>query len=164
MKIGTYLVAQHVLATGCTKEEARAAVASACEIAGLDPAEEFGGSVAPAASGGTSGTPRDLDKLKEFVAEGEWNLMRRGRPPAFRKNRDGSDARPGYCQGSKTGSCGDDFPDHDAPYAWRAKDQPGGPATICAGCFEAAGGVEKPYVPKQQDTAPVVADNEELPF
>ena len=149
MNVGRLMMALHILNTGCDSEEAKQAVTSACSAADLDPATELGATISGVnITAGTSGVPRDLEKLTAFVAEGEWNLMRRGRPPAFRKNRDGSEARPGYCQGSKTGSCGDDFPDHDAPYAWRAKDQPGGPATICAGCFAAAGGVEKPYEPK----------------
>jgi hypothetical protein len=33
---------------------------------------------------------------------------------------------------------------------YRKQDQPGGPATVCVGCFKAAGGVEKPYEPKPQ--------------
>ncbi len=159
IKLGTLLrAASRVVMLGGSDDH----IKQVCEENGWDPAQLLGGG---AVAAGPSGQPRDLAKLKEFVAEGDWNVARRGRPPAFRKNRDGSEARPGYCQGSKTGSCGDDFPSHDTPYAYRKQDQPGGAATVCLGCFEAAGGVDS-YVPKQQpqDTAPVVADNEDLPF
>ncbi len=141
----------------------KAVAGRAGEVTGLDPTEELGGGGA-AVAGSTSGVPRDPAKLKAFVSEGEWFVNRRGRPKAFRTDKKGNPADPGYCQGTKTGSCGDDFPSLDTPYAYRKQNQPGGAATICLPCFEVAGGVETPYVPKQQDTAPVVAEDEELPF
>lgn len=145
-------------------EEIHAAVATAYEQFGLDPAQALGSA---AAASGTSGVPRDLEKLKGFVSEGEWYVNPHGKPKAFRTDKKGNPSDPGYCQGSKTGSCGDDFPSLDTPYAYRKGDQPGGPATVCVGCFNAAGGEATPYVPKNstpQDTAPAVAENEELPF
>jgi hypothetical protein len=163
MKVGTYLVAQHILATGCTKEEARAAVASACEIAGLDPAEEFGGTSAPATSA-RLGKVKDLTKLKAALAEGEWHLMP-FTPVQFREGdtgKAGSRSPFGYCQG-KWGACGESLPDYETSYAYRKKDSAGGSAKVCGACFEAGGGEPVPYAPKGQ-AAPVAADNEELPF
>jgi len=64
-----------------------------------------------------SSGPKDVDKLRTF-ADQEWSLLK-------------SSKFPGYCAGSKTGSCGDDFANLTDPRYYIK-----GIGTICVPCYE----------------------------
>lgn len=152
LKLGTLMRAiSRVITLGGSDDH----IAQVCEENGWDPTQVLGAAGGP---GETRGVPRDVETLKEHLSVGGWHVMPYGTPKQFRTNRDGTPGRPGYCM-SKLGGCGDDFPSHDTPYAYRKKDEGGG--KVCEKCFRAAGGEEVPYTPKNK---PVVADDETLPF
>ena len=96
----------------------------------------------PVEEGGEVKPPQDLAQLRSFASL-DWKHLRGGTAKQFRK--EGS--KPGFCAGSKFGSCGKNYASHDEPRWWVK-----GMGTICEPCHTAL------------STEAAVVEDEEIPF